>query len=213
MQDQIETVLSQLLRGSNIHNFAAMNSIARKNNKLLWRPLLSVPKSQIIEYANTHNLTFINDESNDDTQYLRNFLRHKIIPTLLEHDEYIGNKLLKTVGELQNSAQLIDELAILDLNSCINNQKLGLNQTPNQEKSHNGLLNIECFKQLSIIRQVNLLSYFLRQANLPLPSENQLTEFATQASTSRWERVPKIKINDAYDLIKQKEFIFLEIQN
>ncbi len=213
MQDQIETVLSQLLRGSNIHNFAAMNSIARKNDKILWRPLLSVPKSQIIEYANTHKLTFIHDESNDDTQYLRNFLRHKIIPKLLEQDEHIGNKLLKTVDELQNSAQLIDELAVLDLNSCMNNQKLGSDQTSNQEKFRNNLLNLEAFKQLSQIRQVNLLSYFLRQANLPLPSEKQLSEFATQASTSRWERVPKLKINDAYDLVKQKAFILLEMRN
>ena len=200
-QDQIETLLSQLLRGSNIHNFASMHTLTTKNDKCLWRPLLNIPKSQIIAYAEEHHLKFINDESNHDTQYLRNFLRHDIIPLLIQQDQHIGNKLIKTVNELQNSTQLIDELASIDLTSC---------------KTHNNAsiisLDITEFKKLKLIRQVNLLSYFLRLQNLALPSEKQLIEFVKQACTSRWERMPQVKINQKYTLVKNKSFIMLHQQ-
>ena len=161
----------------------------------MWRPLLSIQKSQIIEYATEYKLDFVNDESNNNTKYLRNFLRHDIIPLLLQQDKYIANKLIKTINELQNSASLIDELAVIDLNACANtNNNIGVMQ----------------FKELSTARQINLLSYFLRINNHSLPSEKQLIEFANQACSSRWDKTPSITINNAYHLIKTKSIICIK---
>ena len=78
-KDQIETVLSQILRGSDLHNIASMQHISRKQGKIFVRPLLDISRDDIENYAREFNLQYINDDSNQDTTYLRNFIRHRVL--------------------------------------------------------------------------------------------------------------------------------------
>jgi len=192
--DQVETILSQLFRGSDLHNIAAMHEISQKQNKTLWRPLLGVSRKQIEEYATLFELEYISDESNLDTAFLRNFIRHDVIPLLTEWDNNIVSKVLNFNGQLQRMLAITDEVGADDLAKCCAD---GQN------------INLELFKFLSNNRQINLLSQFIKSNNLPLPSHKQLVEFTKQANTSNWDKKPQLKLNDKTVLMKYKDSIYL----
>ena len=80
--DQAETVLIQLMRGSGVKGLAAMPAKQKFSLGLLCRPLLGFLREEIVSYAVEHNLNWIDDPSNFDTDFDRNFLRQDVIPLL-----------------------------------------------------------------------------------------------------------------------------------
>lgn len=185
--DQIETMLSQIMRGSNLHNSAAMLPVTQRGTFKIWRPLLSVSKEDINSYANEHHLTNIEDESNQDNQYLRNFLRNSIIPQLEGFDSHIATKLLQSINQIQQSVALNDELGELDLQATLSNDNNSIDKSK--------------FIILSKSRQLNLLSYWIKKQSLPLPSTRQLKEIIRQISTTKQNNSStSIRINKIFNL-------------
>jgi len=84
LDDQAETVLLRLMRGSGPKGLAAMSSRRGLGIGELWRPLLGVPRVELERYAQTHDLRWVEDESNRDEGFERNFLRQKVMPLLAE---------------------------------------------------------------------------------------------------------------------------------
>jgi len=82
LDDQAETVLMNLLRGTGTRGASGMPERARRRGKTFWRPLLAVPRSEILRYAREQGLEWIEDESNADEKLTRNFLRRTIGPLL-----------------------------------------------------------------------------------------------------------------------------------
>ncbi len=82
LDDQAETVLLNLLRGAGTRGAAAMPAARKLGAKSLLRPLLNVPRREILAYARAHELTWIEDESNRDEALTRNFLRLRVGPLL-----------------------------------------------------------------------------------------------------------------------------------
>jgi tRNA(Ile)-lysidine synthase len=82
LDDQAETVLMNLLRGAGARGASGMPEQGRLGGKILWRPLLGVPRSEIEAYARKHNLDWIEDESNADESLTRNFIRRRVGPLL-----------------------------------------------------------------------------------------------------------------------------------
>jgi tRNA(Ile)-lysidine synthase len=82
LDDQAETVLLNLLRGAGPRGASAMPAAGRLGSKILWRPLLAVPRRAILAYACAHRLQWIEDESNGDEALTRNFLRRRVGPLL-----------------------------------------------------------------------------------------------------------------------------------
>src|SRR5512146_3262 len=90
--DQAETLLLQLLRGAGLRGVAAMPVLSKVEGPVLkpsaahghavLRPLLDVPRGRLLEYARLHALQWVEDESNADDRYPRNFLRHRLLPLL-----------------------------------------------------------------------------------------------------------------------------------
>jgi tRNA(Ile)-lysidine synthase len=197
--DQIETTLSQICRGSDLHNIGAMQVISLKQTKVVWRPLLEVPKVQIQAYAKQYGLAYIQDESNLDIKFLRNFIRQDILPRLITWDNTIGNKILNFTRQLQNTLKLVDQIAAEDLTRLL----IATTAT--------AVIDLAQFKTLSHERQFNVLSYFLKQQHLPLPSHKQIREFIHQAVTSQWDKRPQLKLTDKHKLIKHKNQILLQI--
>ena len=183
--DQIETMLSQIMRGSNLHNSAAMLTTMQRHNQHYWRPILDVSKQDIIAYAKHNKLSNIEDESNQDNRYLRNFLRNSILPQLLEFDNHVKTKLMASVMQLQIASKLNDELALIDLHNCQNNRM-------ELVKSK--------FIELSCDRQLNLLTYWITTQSLPLPSNKQLQEFIRQVSVANLDRHPSLKLSPSHRL-------------
>ena len=179
--DLIETMLSQIMRGSNIHNIAGMSEIMHKNNQTFWRPLLSFSKEDIVRFAKMQNLLHIEDESNHDNKFLRNFIRNRVIPEFKGFDFNIKRKLLNSLNSIQNSVALIDELASDDLTFCLDTKESLL---------------IEKFRNLSVLRQRNLLASFIKLQKLPLPSQKELEEFRLQVLNAAPDRHPSLQLTN-----------------
>ena len=88
--DQVETVLLNIFRGSGLKGAGGMEAI--QNNYV--RPFLNTSKVEILQYAKENNLPFVEDETNMDTNYSRNFLRHRILPELRERWKNIDSNIL-----------------------------------------------------------------------------------------------------------------------
>ncbi len=189
--DQTETVLLQLLRGAGVAGLAAMPKKSQLGVGWLVRPLLNYSHDQLLKYAKY--LQWIEDDSNADTRFDRNFLRHEIIPTLKQRWVNI-NKIIGRVADNQAEAdKLIKILAKQDLQSCVGKE-------PNQ-------LLIPSLINIEPIRQRNLLRFWLKQLNLTIPSAAQLQHIIDDMLTARPERQPLVSWSGG-EVRRYKQYLF-----
>ena len=166
LDDQAETLLLQLFRGAGIRGLSAMPVVRKQSATApqILRPLLEVSRRSIEDYARQNELRWINDESNDDTAFHRNFLRHDILPLLKKRYPNYPQTLLRASRHFAEASQLLDELAAMDSENCL----------------VRGKLQIERIRKLNIKRVKNLLRYTLAQQGAMLPSTAKLEDIANQ---------------------------------
>jgi len=158
--DQAETVLLQLLRGAGAPGLAAMPEKSRLGKGWLLRPLLGFRRADLFAYAQQHRLTWVEDDSNQDRRFDRNFLRHEILP-LLENRWPATVKTLGTAARYQaDNVELLRDLGKLDLQQCL----------------HNTPLNIAALQTFSLARQNNVLRTWLGQQGFKLPPAHKLQQ-------------------------------------
>src|SRR3989344_945601 len=100
--DQLETAFINSLRGTGRRGLTSLN-----NRPTMIRPLLGIPKNDLIDYAHKSGIKWREDSTNNDTRYLRNHIRHKLLPTLGPSDK---NKLVDSLTELADVNDQIDKL-------------------------------------------------------------------------------------------------------
>lgn len=124
--DQIETFFLRLLRGAGLRGLGAMRPTRSLGEAMLARPILSVSRQALYEYAQQHELTWVEDESNLNTQYDRNLLRHTFVPQLKARWPQAEKTLQNTVQHLQAAEDLLQEYGSNDLALCdLKKEKLG----------------------------------------------------------------------------------------
>lgn len=169
--DQAETLLLQLLRGSGPKGLAAMPVWQQRAG---WRaaqlrPLLGVSRAAILDYARDAGLDWVEDESNRDPRYRRNVLRARVMPLLAEHFPGSAATLARAAALQADAAGLLDELARLDAAGTLRGERLdcaGLAALPPP-------------------RARNLLRHFIAQHAHPLPSAQVLDEALKQLHSAR----------------------------
>lgn len=166
--DQAETLLLQLLRGAGVKGAAAMPLLSA-SRPLRVRPLLHCSRQQILDYAAAHGLRWIEDESNADDSYPRNFLRHRLLPLLAERFPACRDTLGRSAQHFAEADGLLDELAAQDAATAI---------------AH-GTLAVAALQALSAPRAKNLLRYFLHRAAAPMPQAVQLADMLEQLCGAR----------------------------
>ena len=183
--DQAETLLLQLARGAGVKGLAGMAAV--DVTKKLLRPFLNVPRIKLEAYAKRHQLAWIEDESNADTQFDRNFLRHAVLPVFIKRYPAITKTLSRTAQHLAQANQLLNDLAQLDADhSLFNVHELGR-------------LNLAFLKSLNLPRINNLVRWWLIQNKLALPSTAQLMQITQQLLTAKVDAAIKIKLATEYD--------------
>ncbi len=165
--DQAETVLHQMLRGTGLKGLAAMGEArALSATKTLLRPLLAISRESIEAYATAHSLRWIEDESNNDTAYTRNFIRHQLVPVIAERFPQYAESLARTARHAAENAELNEALAKIDLRwNGTEAFADALDVLPSNDK---------------LPRQVNALYYWLRWQNITTASHSQLEDWAVQ---------------------------------
>ncbi len=161
--DQAETVLLQLLRGAGPRGLSAMPAFRRGAPALL-RPLLSLTRETLADYAKRRDLEWIEDESNSDTRYRRNLLRREVAPTLAAGFAGYPATLVRAASHQAEASALLDELAAIDAESAINHAGL--------DRAH--------LAGLSTARAANLLRWFLRCEGLRPPTDARLADMLRQ---------------------------------
>ncbi|WP_223787483.1 tRNA lysidine(34) synthetase TilS [Marinicella meishanensis] len=110
LNDQLETVLFRLLRGTGLYGLTAMQTVSRMDHYAVYRPLLNTSQEQLNRYAHSQQLKWVSDPSNDDHRYSRNHLRHRVLPALLDYHPDSLNNLAQTRLNLQHSLDLLTTL-------------------------------------------------------------------------------------------------------
>ncbi|WP_327439882.1 tRNA lysidine(34) synthetase TilS [Pseudomonas donghuensis] len=152
-EDQAETLLFRLLRGAGLRGLSAMPEGRPLGQGMLVRPLLGVSRHQLRCYAQEQHLAWIEDPSNSDTRFSRNYLRHQVFPALLQRWPQAAQNLARSAEHLSEAQGLLDELAQADLAQAATPAPfawLGLDS-----------LDLEVLRQLSPARQRNALQYWL----------------------------------------------------
>ena len=167
--DQAETFLLNLMRGAGARGLAAIQPYTRFASGWLLRPLLAHPRQQIVQYANNLNLTYIDDPSNLDVDYDRNYLRHVVLSSLSERWPVAAQQIHRATEQLTQSRHLLDALAELDTKVC-HTEGTGFLSIGSQ-------LNVLQLQSLGRSRQVNLLRYWARQNLQSEPGRTALDEF------------------------------------
>lgn len=117
--DQAETVLLRLLRGAGGDGLAAMRRRSRLGTLHLWRPLVELPRSALRDYATTHALRWIEDPSNTDARYDRNFVRHRVLPVLTERWPHAVESLARSAALLAEQSQLLAAATATQLDALL----------------------------------------------------------------------------------------------
>jgi tRNA(Ile)-lysidine synthase len=158
--DQAETLLLQLLRGGGLRGTAAMPAVAPFGPGRIARPLLGFAHVELSAYAAAQDLGWIDDPSNVQTGFDRNFLRHEILPRLGARWPSAAHTLARVAAHHAEAAALLDALAALDLAE--------VRGTSPNTLSAAGLLGLQP------ARRRNALRVWIGEAGLPLPSAAQL---------------------------------------
>ena len=168
--DQAETLLLQLLRGAGVRGASAMPVIRqRPGQPTQLRPLLNVARTELLSYAKQHALQWVEDESNADDTYPRNFLRHQMLPLLEQRFPSYRATLARSANHFAEASNLLDQLAQQDA----------------QDALHNSSLEVARLQALSFSRAKNLLRYFLNSLGAPMPQAIQLEEMLQQLCGAR----------------------------
>jgi len=165
--DQAETLLLQLFRGAGVKGLASMAPIDRVRRLL--RPLLDVSRQSLSDYAVQHHIAWCDDESNDDTQYERNFVRHEVMPILESRFQSVKAVLARTASHLAEAHGLLDTLAGFDAQTLLLNNSLCL----------------QGLSRLDNPRAKNLLRWWFAQNQLLMPTAEHLNEIMQQLLDAR----------------------------
>lgn len=179
--DQSETLLLQLLRGAGPRGLAGMPAL-RPGLPLLWRPLLGVPRSAIEAYARRHRLQWVEDESNLDRGYLRNFLRHDVLPLIESRLPGTGAVLARAARLQAEASDLLDVLADQDLGDA----GAGSGQS----------IELAVLQGLPGHRARNALRRFLHRHGARMPQALRLDELLRQALTARRDAQVCVALGD-----------------
>lgn len=159
-EDQAETLLFRLLRGAGVRGLAAMPVQRVLEPGVLVRPLLDVSRTALEAYADTQHLTWVEDPSNADMQYSRNYLRHALFPLLRQRWPHAAQNLARAAEHLGEAQGLLDELAVADLQQASTPSGFGWLSLAS--------LDLTVLRGLSPARQRNALQYWLaKRTRLP----------------------------------------------
>ena len=176
--DQAETLLINACRGSGVAGIAAMPYEKAFAQGRHIRPLLMQTRAHLLEYAQQHQLQWIEDESNRNLDFDRNFLRHEIIPRLRSHWPAITQTLARVANHATEALTLLETVAYQDSQRCIDTTKK--------------TLFIHELVQLPEVQQKNLVRYWCKLLGMALPDHKHLQRIFTEVIAAKHDAMPVV---------------------
>lgn len=177
--DQVETLLLQLLRGAGPKGLAAMLSSSSFAHTKLIRPLLDFTRSSLEAYAKTHQLQWIEDASNQDLRFDRNFIRHKLLPLVQKRWPSALTTLARSASHCAEASMLLAQTADSELLTL--------------QGSAPHTLSVQNLRALSPHKQSLVIRRWLEHRHLPIPSQTKLMQIIHEALPCRDDAMPKVQ--------------------
>lgn len=174
--DQAETLLLQLCRGAGVKGLASM-AMVDKVRRLL-RPFLGQSRQTLLAYAEAHAIEWCDDESNDNTQYDRNFLRHKVMPLLESRFKGVKPVFARAASHMAEANELHHALAEIDAANVIEDNRLCLQK----------------LREFSIARIKNILRWWFAKNGVLMPTSEHLHQVVHQLLHARKDSDLNIKL-------------------
>jgi tRNA(Ile)-lysidine synthase len=175
--DQMETVLIQLMRGAGVAGLAAMPARARLGPGWHGRPLLDVDRAELAAYARQAELSWVSDPTNSATRFDRGWLREQVLPQLRTRWPRAAATVSRSARHLAEAARLLAALAESDSKGLLDN----------------GRLAIDGLRRLPQDRQANLLRWWIREQGLGAPSAARFESILDDLMEARADAAPLVR--------------------
>ena len=192
--DQAETVLLQLLRGAGPKGLSAMPRLKPLGKGFHARPLLDVSREELMRYAQARTLNWIEDESNSNTHYMRNFLRHDILSRLKTRLPTIT----KTLARVADNCAQVQELLRVTAKQHLQNM---LGSSPQQ-------LFVPALLKHDALQQSAILRTWFEELNYPIPSAVKLQQIQQSFLSIRQDKVPHIHWGNV-ELRRYRDYLYI----
>lgn len=180
--DQAETLLLQLLRGSGPAGLAAMPALSRFGPGWLARPLLETSRRELQDYAEGQGLNWIEDPSNLDLRFDRNYLRQRVMPLLEQRWPAAASTLARSARLSAELQLLADELAAADLERA--------------RGPWPGTLSVALLRSLDSARRRSLLRHWVRSQGGAMPGSRHLQRIEKECLQGRPDAQPQVRWRD-----------------
>jgi tRNA(Ile)-lysidine synthase len=175
--DQLETVLLALMRGSGVDGLAGMPVCQRFGSGWHFRPLLEFTRDELLRWATEQSLAWLDDPSNDSTRFDRNYLRREVVPALRTRWPSVAHAASRTASHLGEAAGLLDEIAARDFAAA----------------TIGSSLRVAALKSLTGARRRNLLRYWIYSCGARAPSTRKLAAMEHDLLVAQDDRTPRVE--------------------
>ncbi|HEX4377158.1 MAG TPA: tRNA lysidine(34) synthetase TilS [Steroidobacteraceae bacterium] len=175
--DQFETVLLALMRGSGVRGLRAMEASTPFGQTKLLRPLLDIPREQLQTYLEQHAVAWSEDPSNEDRRFDRNYLRHVVIPALRARWPAAAASAGRSAAHLAEADTMLEQMAQQSLRSARDGRAL----------------RISALRSLPDAARRNVLRRWLAGHGLPMPDQARLRELAGPLLAARPDAAPWVR--------------------
>ncbi len=196
LNDDIETSIMRMVRGSSLVGYAGMNDVTIYQDMIVLRPFLKVMKSEIYEYAKKNNIKYFEDQSNSTNHYTRNRIRHDVIPILFEENKNLKQAFLDFKDKINNITEMINQ----ERDNYIDKFIIKDNNKINIE--------IDSFNKLSNYIQVEVLFEVLKKYQLSKKNIDEIMKIIGSNKPNIIAQIKALKIIKQYDIL-----IIQEINN
>lgn len=190
--DQAETFLLQLLRGSGLKGLAAMPVIKSFAHGLHARPLLSYSRAELHAYALQQQLNWINDESNDNAKFTRNFIRHEVLSLLKTRWPTVTNTIARSALHCAEAQSLLEEV-MSDVDVC------GVNANT---------LSVRKLLQLPPAQQKMQLRSWIEKLGFRIPNAKKMAAILNEVMFANHDRTPCV-VWDGAELRRYRDELYL----
>ncbi len=190
--DQAETVLFRLLRGSGVHGLAGMPRTRAIGPGRLFRPWLDISRERLAEVAGAAGLSWAEDPSNENPIFDRNYLRHAIVPGLKSRWPGLLKRVAYSARACRESEQLNQRLAEIQWQVC----------------GDAGRLKLEPFRALAELEQRNLVRWWIRHQGWQAPALSDWGQALADMLAAGADREPEIR-GDGFSLRRYREHLYL----
>ena len=196
LDDQIETFLIRMFRGSSIKGMSSMNEITMMKNIILLRPLLNIKKDDIIAYSKKQSVSYVEDITNDDEKHDRNFIRKNLLPLIKKRWPSIEKNIYNNISIFSIQNQFLNDQADMLLEDYSEN---------NFEK-----LCISKIKKLSYSAQVIIIHHWVFQLNQTILNLRQIKEILKFLDATN-DKNPLFEFNNV-SITKDRDWLLIKMQ-